>query len=233
MNVRNLICAHIASWLYLLALMPNPAWAQQEPAHSFEELQSQLKVRVDDVVHVTDQNGETFKGRIVALSTTSLRLDVNGTQRDLSETTVREVKKRHPDRWGDGVLIGAGIGAGTGAAIAWSKCGGGDCGEGGLVKPGFAVFGTAIGAGVGALTDFSLRRFDTLFAARSTTSPIGFRLSPVLSKGRKGIELSVSSWGRSTRFAKPVSVTGQQGAQRRVRGRFSYRLPAGPRRCVP
>jgi hypothetical protein len=192
MNVRNLICPHIASGLYLLALMSNPAWAQQQPAHSFEELQSQLKVKVDDVVYVTDQSGEGLKGRILGLSATSLRLAVNGTQRDLPETTIREIKKRRPDRWWDGALLGVGIGAAAGYGIGSSICEGGDCGEGGLVNPGFAVFGAAIGAGAGTLTDFLIRRFDTVFAAPSTTSPITFRRSPALSKGRKGVEISVS-----------------------------------------
>ncbi len=177
--------------LVLACLLPLPAWAQQ-PARSFEELQSQLKVKVDDIVYVTGQSGERLKGRILGLSATSLRLAVNGTQRDLRETTIREIKKRRPDRWWDGALLGAVIGAAAGYWTGWSLCDGGDCGEGGLVNPGFAVFGAGIGAGAGALADLSIRRFDTLYANPSAASVRSLRLSPVVSKGTKGLQLSVT-----------------------------------------
>jgi len=151
-----------------------------------------LKVKVDDVVYLTDQSGERLKGTILGLSATSLRLAVNGTQRDLRETTVREIKKRRPDRWWDGALLGAVIGAAAGFTIRSSICGGGDCGEGGLVNPGFGVFGAAIGAGAGALGDLLTKRYDTVFANSPTAGGRSLRLSPLLSRGTKGVQLSAT-----------------------------------------
>lgn len=173
----------------LLTLMPRLALAQP-PARSFAGLQSILKT--GDEVQVTDSSGKTTEGRIVDVSTSSLRLTVDGRQRDLSEATIREVKRRHPDLWWNGTLIGAAVGTVVGAVVEQGNCGSTDCGEGGLVDPGFYVFGAAIGAGAGALVDRAIRRFDTVFASPSPASVRRFSLSPVLSRDTKGLQLSVT-----------------------------------------
>lgn len=175
--------------LSLLALTPRLTLAQQ-PVRSFAELQSILKI--GDTVRVTDASGKTTQGRIASVSGSSLSVTVEGRQQELLEATIREVKRRRPDLWWNGVLIGAAIGAGVGAVIKERNCGSTDCGEGGLVDPGLYVFGAVIGAGTGAVIDLSIKRFDTLFASSLTARVRNFRLSPVLSKGTKGLELSVT-----------------------------------------
>lgn len=175
--------------LLFLALMPRSALAQT-PARSFADLQSILKI--GDEVQITDSGGKTSQGTIVNVSTGSLGLTVDGRQRDLSEATIREVKRRRPDLWWNGILIGAVVGTVAGAVVKQRNCGSTDCGEGGLVDPGFYVFGAAIGAGAGALVDRSIKRFDTLFARPSPASVPRFSLLPVLSRSTKGLQLSVT-----------------------------------------
>jgi hypothetical protein len=157
---------------------------------SFADLQSILKT--GDEVQITDSSGQTTRGRIAGVSTNSLGLTVDGRQRDLPEATVREVKRRRPDLWWNGTLIGAVIGTVVGAVVKERNCGSTDCGEGGVVDPGFYMFGAGIGAGAGALVDLSIRRFDTLFVSPSPASVRRFRLSPVLSRNTQGVHVSVT-----------------------------------------
>jgi hypothetical protein len=175
--------------LVFLALMPRLALAQT-PARPFADLQSILKT--GDEVQITDSSGKVSHGRIVGVSTSSLGLTVDGLQRDLSAATIREVKKRRPDLWWNGVLIGAVVGTVVGAVVKERSCGSTDCGEGGLVDPGFYVFGAVFGAGAGALVDHSIRRFDTVFASRSPASVQRLSLSLVLSRDTKGLRFSVT-----------------------------------------
>jgi hypothetical protein len=173
--------------LGFLTLMPRFALAQPS-ARSFAELQSILKT--GDEVQITDSSGKTIQGRIGNVSTSSLGLTVDGRRQDLLEATVREVKRRRPDLWWNGPLIGAAIGTVVGAVVKQQNCGSTDCGEGGIVDPGFYVFGAGIGAGAGALVDLSIRRFDTVFAGPSPAT-VRFNLAPVLSRDTKGLRLSV------------------------------------------
>ena len=121
----------------------------------------------------------------------SLRLNVDGRLREVSEAEVREVGKRRPDRWWDGALIGAGIGAVVGAVVKAYNCGSTDCGEGGLVDPGFYLLGAGIGAAAGALVDHSISRFDTVFVGPPAVSGRDFCLVPILSKDAQGLALSL------------------------------------------
>jgi len=176
-------CTYVA--LSLFALMPSLALAQQ--SRSFAALQSVLKI--GDSVRVTDSSGKVAEGRIADVSVSALKLLVAGRQQDMPESGIREVKRRRPDpRW-NGALIGAAIGALAGAAVKQWNCGSTDCGEGGLVDPGFYVFGAGIGAGAGALVDRSIKRFDTVFVRPPTASRRSFKLTPILSKKAKGLEL--------------------------------------------
>lgn len=175
--------------LSLVALMPRLALAQQ-PAESFAVLGSIL--RIGDAVRVTDSSGKTTQGRITGVSTSSLSVTVDGREQILPETTIQKVTRRRPDPWWNGALIGAAVGAVVGAVVAKQNCGSTDCGEGGLVTPGFTLIGAGIGAGAGALVDRFISRFDTVFAGPPPASVRSVRLSPVLSKGTKGLQLSVT-----------------------------------------
>jgi hypothetical protein len=175
--------------LVAAALLPRSAGAQTA-TQSFIELQTLL--RTGDSVRVTDSSGSTTQGRVVRVSTTSLTLAVDGRHQDLPEGGIQTVTRRRPDRWWNGPLIGAAIGGVVGAVVKARNCGSTDCGEGGLVDPGFYVFGAGIGAAAGALVDHSIRRFETVFVRPPTASARTFRLSTILSKQAKGFEVSVN-----------------------------------------
>jgi hypothetical protein len=171
----------------VMTLMPRAALAQP-PARSFAELQSILKS--GDDVQITDNSGTRTRGKVADVSMNSLGLTVDGRRRDLPEPTIREIKKRRPDSRWNGTLIGAAIGTAAGAFAKAHNCGATDCGEGGLVDPGFYFIGAAAGAGAGALVDGAIRKFDTVFAAAPAAPR--FSLSVVLSRNVKGFELSVA-----------------------------------------
>lgn len=175
--------------LALLALTPRSALAQQS-ARSFTELQSALKI--GDRVRVTDLSGKTTQGQVAGVARSSLSLTVDGRQQELPEAAIQEVTRRRPDPWWNGALVGAAIGAGSGLVVKRLNCGATDCGEGGLVDPGFKLIGAGMGAGVGALVDRLISRFDTVFARPAIASGRSFRFLPVLSKGTKGVALSVT-----------------------------------------
>ena len=175
--------------LGIAALMPGRASAQP-PASSVPELQSLLKT--GDEVRVTDTSGATTQGKVIDLSGGGLEVTVDARPRNFPEATIRQVRKHRPDSRWNGVLIGAAIGAAAGAVTKARNCGATDCGEGALVDPGFYVIGAAGGAGIGALVDGALKKFDVVFAARSTVSTPSVAVSPLLSRRLKGVRLSIA-----------------------------------------
>src|SRR5690349_5344279 len=92
--------------------------AQQ--AGSFEQLQ--LLVKPGDTVSVTDLKGTLNTGRITELSTSVLRLQVDGAIRDLSQNDVLEIKQRRTDSLANGAKIGALVGTGAGILGAIGLC---------------------------------------------------------------------------------------------------------------
>ena len=171
------------------ALMPNRASAQP-PVRSLPELQSLLEP--GDEVRVIDASGATIQGRVIDLRAGGLNVAVDGRPRNFPEGTIRQVRKHRPDSRWNGVLIGAVLGAAVGAVTKARNCGATDCGEGGLVDPGFYVIGAAGGAGVGALVDGALKKFDVVFAAPSTVSGLSVTVAPLLSRHLRGVRLSIA-----------------------------------------
>jgi len=160
----------------------------QEPAHTFEELKHVLMT--GDKVQVITDSGKKIHGRIAAISSSALVL-AGKDQRAFSEESIREVKRRHPDRWWNGALIGFGAGAATGLLINRSSCGDdSECLTIGTVAVVFPSM--AIGAATGALIDYSVMRFDTVFIPSKASGKPNLTLMPVYSKDQKGVLLSIS-----------------------------------------
>lgn len=174
--------------LAVVALMPVRASAQP-PVRSLDELRSFLKV--GDEVRVTDKSGATIQGKVIDLSAGGLGVSVNGVLRNLPESTIRQVRKRRPDSRWNGVLIGAAIGTAAGAITKTRNCGATDCGEGGLVEPGFYFIGAAAGAGAGALVDGAIKKFEVVFIAPSAVSA-SLSLLPLLSRQVIGVQVSIA-----------------------------------------
>ena len=106
-------------------------------------------------VHVLDDTGAEFSGRLLRLDPDSLVLLVGDTERRFEAARVRRIEKR-----GDSLRNGAIIGAVVGVAIGALGMGMADCpGSGGGSCPGFRAAGVvistgfyaAVGAGIDAL----------------------------------------------------------------------------------
>jgi hypothetical protein len=89
-----------------------------------EELPGVLTV--GQLVSVTDHRGRSTKGRLVAVSPTDLTVLERDSLGTSSRTTIRSsdvARVRRWDRLWNGLLIGAGVGAGMTAVLVHSHCG--------------------------------------------------------------------------------------------------------------
>jgi len=171
------------SLVLALSVLGNCEMAAQQ-ARSFVQLQ--VLVQQDDKVTVTERDGRITKGRIVAVTDSSLLLRVGGALRDLSETDVVEIRQRRADSLTNGAKYGA-VAGGT-FGILGALLVAGDC-----VGCGVAVAGlyTAMGAGIGAGIDALIVRQKTIFTInRISSNRISMR--PMLSSNTKGLTLSFS-----------------------------------------
>jgi hypothetical protein len=175
----------------LPAGMSLPALAQNQapPSTSFEELRAKLRVRPDENVQITDQTGAKFNARITEIRDQAIAITVNGQRRELSESSVSEIRQRRPDRWWNGMLIGLGAGALTGALITANTCkNDSECRfYMGLVA---IPLSAGIGAGAGAAIDFGIKKYDTVYSRPGIPVRSGLSISPILSKDEKGIGVS-------------------------------------------
>ena len=181
---------YICACLTLVALLPASVRAQ-EPNSSFEELRSSQRIKEGDSIKVIYRGGTTIQGRFEAISSNSLGLIANGTRHDIPETAVNEIRRRRPDPWWNGTLIGLGVGFAVGAVVAASQCENDpECQS--LANLSFLPIFSGIGAAAGALIDFSIRRHETVFQASAVSHNHGPTISPILSKGQRGVRVSLS-----------------------------------------
>lgn len=152
----------------------------QEPSE-WNEARSQT--RPGDVVHVTDTAGRAFRWKLADLA-----IDDVIRQAGLSEKTVASVAVERSDSPWNGALIGLAV-AGTPwlivcAANDW--CYYNEYGAENLLRV-TALTTAAIGAGVGALVDLSVRRRITVFRRPSAL----LHASPTLTPPQVAIRFSV------------------------------------------
>lgn len=146
-----------------------------------------------ETVTVADAAGIEHRGRILALSSSSIDLTVDDTRRTFAESDVRTISQRRASpgkgaKWG--FFVGSGVGVLGALEIAaddeWDYS---ELGKGGaiaVVLATYAGLGAAVGVGIGAL----IRQPHVVYAGRPTSSA-ALRLSPVLSFGRKGVAMSL------------------------------------------
>jgi hypothetical protein len=172
--------------LLFVALLAYPA-SGQEPAHTIEDLGRILQV--GDEIQVVDSSGTRIQGRFEGIEASSLLLNK---KRVLPGISIQEVRKRHHDLWWNGVLIGGGIGALTGWSIVRSHCGSDDSECTAVGTAAITLPGIGIGAATGALIDFSIKKFDTVFAAQERSGKRSLMIAPMFIGREKGIRLSLS-----------------------------------------
>jgi hypothetical protein len=172
--------------LVLLTLTPMMASAQAI-ASNFQELR--FKVKAGDTVYVTDATGRETRARILDLSPSSLLLSMNGTDRKLSESDVVRIRQRLPDPLLNGAAIGAGfVVALSSVARIWFSDDGGTFWE----NAGFILYLGSIGAGVGTGIDALIQGRKIIYTTPGSGSSWSFGVSPVLSRGVKGVRVSIS-----------------------------------------
>ena len=159
-------------------------------SYSFEDLRANLTPGAR--VRVTDTSGAKTTGTVANVSPSSLLLLVDGVPRELPETQVRQISRRRGSWAGRGALTGLGAGAATGLGLAGSAgCSSRD--------PACSVFtfaviamsagvGTAAGAGIG----WSIKRSETIFLAPVLPDSARLTVSPIASKARRGVSVSLS-----------------------------------------
>jgi hypothetical protein len=160
-------------------------WAQQ--AGSFDQLR--MLVKPGDTVLVNDLSGRSLRGRIVNLSSSSLRIDANGILHDFAQSDVREILQYRRDPLSNGATIGALIGAGFATAFVITFCRDDGCSTGVAVWVVGAYTGIGAGAGVGV--DALIVREKTIFRPAMPGSA-RLRLEPLISRRTKGLAVVLS-----------------------------------------
>jgi hypothetical protein len=178
MKITSIGCAVAA----LLVSTSGPATAQE----SFTALQRAL--RPGDTVYVTDHSGAERHGSVAAVGPSSLKLTLDGVEREWAEADVREVRRR-----GDSVkngaiigMIGGGVMGGIGGSlVAQLFVNEGASGTGPFLS--FLALGMAGGAGIGAA-------IDGLIPGRTVVyrQPRGLTITPVVAPGTRAVQVGSS-----------------------------------------
>ena len=143
-------------------------------------MQLPLLVGPGDTVTVTDRTGREMKGKIAALSPSTLALLADGIRHDLTDADVAFIRQRRPDSLADGARRGFIVGALIGAV--------GASGAGRFTA--VAALGQGImGLGVGVAVDAMISSRKTIYDGPRRTRRLA--VSPLLSHERRGVLLSV------------------------------------------
>lgn len=165
--------------------------AHVEPTQSWPRLTERLEP--GKPVAVTDAAGAEVRGRVAAVSATSLTLKVAGASRDFAAGDVRHVRRDGDPLW-NGFAIGAGVGF-MFVALSDNVCTGtvtASC-TGNQVPKRVAIF--AVVAAAGAVIDALRRDHTSLY---DSPNRVTGRVVPVLVLGHKAVSIAiaVSSRGR-------------------------------------
>ena len=156
-------------------------------SRSFQDLRG--RVKPGTTVSVIDTTGNEIRGEIVEIASSSLALLIDGNRRDLPESSVLRIARRGDPVW-NGTAIGAAVGAGVGLAILGALCEGICRGPVETTAP-FVLFTTGVWTGIGVLVDALIRGETLIFQASGAPSG-SVSVSPIISKERKGVAVSLS-----------------------------------------
>jgi hypothetical protein len=161
----------------------------QQPAASLSDLPSH--VQKGDRIEVTVRDGSVLKGQFETIKDSALQMQLGGRTQNISGGTITGIRKQRPDSNLNGTLFGLAAGVGAGVVATNISCSANDpeCSAiAGLVfVPIFAVGG----AGVGALIDQLIHKYDPIYRSETASGP-RLRLSPLVSRDKKGVRLTMS-----------------------------------------
>jgi hypothetical protein len=179
-----------AFFVTALAVLTPAVGTAQQPATTAAQLA--VLLRPGETVWVTDQSGQEVKGRLLELRGDALQVEIAGQTRSLEFATVRQVEHRHNDALLNGTLIGAAAGGGL-AGLAWALwCSDAECDDDwpGHIAGSVAIY-TAIGAGVGALTDVIIRGKRTVYEAPAGRAARTVTVSPMVTREVRGVAVGL------------------------------------------
>lgn len=137
-----------------------------------------LRVNLDDRLEIEDRSGARTTGRLIRLTADEITLRTNAGEKHFTRETVRQVALSHrPVRIA--VLIGAGVGAATGAVAACTGQEREECADA-------SILGSAIGAGLG-LAAGALMQKTTIVYPQSEQRTL---VLPVISRHAVGVRVS-------------------------------------------
>lgn len=151
---------------------------------SFDRLA--LRLNQGDQVTVTDSEGQETRGRIVDLSPSTLSLETAGLRRELTGGDVSVIQRRYHDPLGNGALIGFVSGVAFLATLVSAECSG--CANDPEMMLGYLLFG---GAGAGIGMGFDALHQGSRVVYRAAPSDRRFAVSPVVSRERQGVSVSL------------------------------------------
>jgi len=172
--------ARISALVLVLFGATGSARAQQI-ASSFEQLQ--VLVGPGDIVTVTGASGGVMTGRILDLSASTLRLQVDGQSRNVAADDVRTITQNRHANLATGAMWGLPVGIVFGALANRSL--GGDWSAANL--PGILWFG-GIGAGIGVGFAAATVAPHVIFAAPASQPKV--TLSPLMDRERRGVQMA-------------------------------------------
>ena len=176
---------------YLLLAAASGFAQAPEKASSFESMQSDAQLKHGERIEITDVSGRKFSARLDSISGSVLTAHKGESTLTFTEADIAQIRHRKPERWWDGMLIGAGVGALTGFVSAASVCpNDSECKAivGAIFVPTFA----GGGAGVGALIDSLFHKDETVYTRNSESMLRRFNVAPVAGKGTAGVRVSLS-----------------------------------------
>jgi len=187
--------------LVVTLLVPGPSWAQP----SLDNVGALLKGGEEVVVvcerAATGCDGGRVRGRLSTASSAGLELTVGERMLRIPGERILKIERPKDSNWngfGIGMAAGAGIGAAIGIVAALSEDDSSDASEpwaldlspsGSTMFLGFALLGTAIGSGVGAVVD-SARGGPTVVFERATSLP-STHVGLFTSRGAAGLQMQL------------------------------------------
>jgi hypothetical protein len=157
---------------------------------SFDDLRTHVEPGAS--VLVTDTSGKVTAGTIEDVSPSSLTLLVDGVRRELQETQVKQITHRHGSQAKRGALIGLGTGVGAGLAFVGIAGGCNQDPECSGTMFAAVLYTAALGTAAGTAIGWSIRKSDVIFLAPLVPESARLTLSPIASKTRRGVALSIS-----------------------------------------
>jgi hypothetical protein len=169
----------------LLALVATAGQAQ-ELASSFDQLRG--LVRSGDVVRLTDATGREVLGTITQVSSSSLWILSNSSQREFLDRDIATLRRRRSDSVANGAMMGFAVGAtlGTLAGRTFVREHGGG---GKAAIPMFVLFFGGLTGSIGAGIDAMTYSDQMIYARPGASSRVS--LHPILTPNRKGLSASI------------------------------------------